>query len=80
MNTPPFLHIENVSVEFSGHLVLRNIDFSVREGESVAIIGESGCGKTVLLKTLIGLNTPLMGRVVFDEKGLENVIDYVRNQ
>ena len=66
----PILRIENVSVEFGNNLVLRNIDFSIHEGESVAIIGESGCGKTVLLKTLIGLNQPMMGRVLFDEHDL----------
>ncbi len=80
MNDTPFLHIENVSVEFGGNMVLRNIDFFVREGESVAIIGESGCGKTVLLKTLIGLNSPLMGRVLFDGNDLakQNYFDLAR--
>ena len=60
------LNVENVSVQFENQWVLRDISFSVRRGEMLAIIGESGCGKTVLLKTLIGLHTQTSGTVFFD--------------
>jgi len=60
------LHAENVCVRFGNHWVLRDISFSVRRGEMLAIIGESGCGKTVLLKTLIGLHTQTSGSIRFD--------------
>src|SRR5688572_17472221 len=49
-------------------MVLRQINLVVSRGETVAIIGESGCGKTVLLKTLIGLVRPNQGRVIFDSR------------
>ena len=62
----PLLQVEALNVAFASNTVLRNIDFSVWRGESVAIIGESGCGKTVLLKTLIRLLIPTSGRVLFD--------------
>jgi phospholipid/cholesterol/gamma-HCH transport system ATP-binding protein len=69
------LSAENVFVQFENHLVLRDISFSVQPGEMLAIIGESGCGKTVLLKTLIGLNTPISGKILFD--GIEfNKLSY----
>ena len=51
----PLIHIEQLSVDFGLHEVLRDIDLSSATGETLAIIGESGCGKTVLLKTIIGL-------------------------
>ena len=60
------LEVENVSVQFENQWVLRDISFSVCRGEMIAIIGESGCGKTVLLKTLIGLHTQTSGTVLFD--------------
>ncbi|MDR1964409.1 MAG: ATP-binding cassette domain-containing protein [Planctomycetaceae bacterium] len=69
----PILRAENISIRFGSNPVLRNIDFSVFKGETVAIIGESGCGKTVLLKTLIGLNKPNEGRILFDNNDLNKL-------
>ena len=60
------LNVENVSVQFENQWVLRDISFSVRRGEMLAVIGESGCGKTVLLKTLIGLHDQTSGTILFD--------------
>ena len=60
------LDIENVSVQFENQRVLQDVSFSVRRGEMLAIIGESGCGKTVLLKTLIGLHVQSSGKVLFN--------------
>jgi len=60
------LRAENVCVRFEDQLVLRDISFSVQRGEMLAIIGESGCGKTVLLKTLIGLHNQASGKIFFD--------------
>jgi phospholipid/cholesterol/gamma-HCH transport system ATP-binding protein len=51
----PLIHLENVSVQFGRQNVLRNISLSIPAGQTIAIIGESGCGKTVLMKTIIGL-------------------------
>ncbi|MDR3196345.1 MAG: ABC transporter ATP-binding protein [Planctomycetaceae bacterium] len=69
----PILRIENLNIRFGSNPVLRNIDFSVFKGETVAVIGESGCGKTVLLKTLIGLNKPNTGRILFDGNDLKKL-------
>ena len=50
--------------------MLRDVSLNVQRGESLAIIGESGCGKTVLLKTIIGLIQPEQGAVWFDGTNL----------
>jgi len=62
----PILEVKGLSVQFGQVMVLRNLDLTIKRGETVAVIGESGCGKTVLLKTLIGLLTPTLGEVLFD--------------
>ena len=50
--------------------MLRDINLTIPRGQTLAIIGESGCGKTVLLKTIIGLVQPTRGEVLFDGKNL----------
>lgn len=51
---------------FDGEAVLRGVDLSVREGETLVLLGPSGTGKSVLLKHAIGLLTPDKGTVVVD--------------
>ena len=52
---------------------LRNVNFSVEEGEYVAIMGESGSGKTTLLNILAALDKPTAGSVLLDGKNLADV-------
>jgi peptide/nickel transport system ATP-binding protein len=46
------------------------VSFELAEGETVAVVGESGCGKSSLMKTILGLNIPSSGEVVFDSMNL----------
>jgi len=66
----PLLAFERVSLAFGQHRVLHEIDLQIRRGQTLVVIGESGCGKTVLLKLLIGLLRPSSGRVSFDGRVL----------
>jgi phospholipid/cholesterol/gamma-HCH transport system ATP-binding protein len=66
----PLVRIEGVGVTFGRNEVLRDIGLDIRRGETLAVIGESGCGKTVLLKTIIGLLRPTRGAVYFDGRNL----------
>lgn len=64
------LEVDSLSVRFGRQEVLRDITMKVERGETLVIIGESGCGKTVLLKCLIGLVRPTAGKVLFDGRDL----------
>jgi phospholipid/cholesterol/gamma-HCH transport system ATP-binding protein len=66
----PILETQQLHAKFGRQRVLRDVNVQVKRGETVAIIGESGCGKTVLLKMLIGLIPPHRGEVVFDGRSL----------
>ena len=67
------LSLQQVSMQFDDHQVLRALDLDVRRGQTLAVIGESGCGKTVLLKLLVGLLRPTAGKVLFDGKVLADL-------
>ncbi len=68
ISDPPILELEGLHVAFGRQQVLRDITLSIPRGQTLAVIGESGCGKTVLLKTMIALVAPTRGRVRFDGK------------
>jgi phospholipid/cholesterol/gamma-HCH transport system ATP-binding protein len=65
-----YLAAQQVSVQFGEQRVLHALELDVQRGQTLAVIGESGCGKTVLLKLIIGLLRPTVGRVLFDGKVL----------
>jgi len=70
MPTETLINIDHLTVRFGRQMVLRDVTLEVPRGQTLAIIGESGCGKTVLLKTIIGLIAPTAGRVTFDGQEL----------
>jgi phospholipid/cholesterol/gamma-HCH transport system ATP-binding protein len=62
------LRFENVTVAFDGDPAIEDLSFEIRSGESRVILGAAGSGKTVILKTAIGLLRPDKGRVfLFDQ-------------
>jgi phospholipid/cholesterol/gamma-HCH transport system ATP-binding protein len=65
--------LRNVAMRFRHQAVLRDINLVIRRGETVCIIGESGCGKTVLLKLIIGLLQPTQGSVHFDGRDIASL-------
>ncbi len=64
---------DDVMVRFGGQTVLKDINLQIRRGQTVAIIGESGCGKTVFMKTIVGLISPTKGRLGFDGRWLADM-------
>ncbi len=50
-----------------------NVSFDLHQGEAIAIVGESGCGKSSLMKTILGLNRPTRGSVAFEGKTVGNL-------
>src|SRR5690242_17503397 len=79
---PPKTHSGGVSVEvrglrksFGGQEVLKGLDFNVKPGEVFVIMGPSGSGKSVLLRHIIGLETPDAGEILIDGKPIRGAAD-----
>ncbi|MEK6552566.1 MAG: ATP-binding cassette domain-containing protein, partial [Bacteroidota bacterium] len=62
------IEINNLHKSFGSNHVLRGINLNIKEGESLAVIGRSGCGKSVLLKHIVGLLFPDEGFIKFEGK------------
>ena len=70
---PPVLQVDGLSVQFGQQTVLRDISLDIPAGQTLVVLGESGCGKTVLLKTMIGLVRPSRGEVRFEGQSLSRM-------
>jgi len=70
---PPLLELQNVSRSFGSQAVLRDISLEVHRGETLVVIGESGCGKSVTLKLLMQLLEPSRGTVLWDGRPLKTL-------
>ena len=66
------IELRGVHKRFGKQVVLNGVDFEVREGETVALLGPSGTGKSVLLKHIIGLIKPDRGTIIVDGKDVGN--------
>jgi phospholipid/cholesterol/gamma-HCH transport system ATP-binding protein len=71
----PMIDVRALDVRFGRQAVLRDINITIPRGQTLVVIGESGCGKTVLLKTTIGLVRPTQGEIWFDGKNLATLDD-----
>jgi phospholipid/cholesterol/gamma-HCH transport system ATP-binding protein len=74
-DSPPLLRVESLGVRFGRHEVLRDISLDLAAGDTLVVLGESGCGKTVLLKSMIGLVRPSAGEVRFEGRSLARMTD-----
>ena len=74
------IRIENLSKSFGSLEVLKNINFSIKEGEVVSCIGSSGSGKSTLLRCINVLETHDTGKIYFEDKNIDdkdlNINDY----
>lgn len=63
----PFIEIKDLTVRFGDVVALRNVNLVIEEGESVGILGRSGCGKSVLMHVLRGVESfqDISGSVIF---------------
>jgi peptide/nickel transport system ATP-binding protein len=74
VRSPPLLSVEGLSVTYgNGVKAVDGVDLQVRAGETLAVVGESGCGKSSLGKLIMRIVEPTAGRIVFDGQDLTSL-------
>ena len=72
------IEIKNLTKKFDRFIALDNLNLSFTNGKSIALIGPNGCGKTTLIKCILGLNVIKTGDILVDDKSVKN--DYLYRQ
>ena len=72
-NEESIIEVKDLSKSFGDHEVLRKIDFEVKKGEVICILGSSGSGKSTLLRCVNKLETQTSGQVLYHGKEIRNV-------
>lgn len=71
----PLVELRDMTLTFAKQTILHHIQLSISHGQTVAVIGESGCGKTMLLKAIVGLTRPTSGQVLYDGQDIQTLND-----
>lgn len=74
-NPQAIVKTDRLTIQFGKQMILKDISIFIPRGQTVAIIGESGCGKTMLLKSIVGLLKPTSGVVRFDGQDINQLSD-----
>src|SRR6187401_1419561 len=64
------IEAQNITKRFGKLTALQDVSFSFNAGECIALIGPNGCGKTTLIKSILGMVVPDTGKVLFDGKSI----------
>ncbi len=74
------LSCEQLCLGYEGREILHNLNFTVNAGDYLCIVGENGSGKSTLMRTLLGLQAPMSGRIVTEDGLSPNEIGYLPQQ
>ena len=74
------LQCENVSLGYEGHALLTGLNLTIRQGDSLCVVGENGSGKSTLMKALLGLLPPMSGAIRRSEELRRGAVGYLPQQ
>ncbi|MDD3393696.1 MAG: ABC transporter ATP-binding protein [Clostridia bacterium] len=76
----PQLTCQDLTLGYDANVIVRNLSFSVNEGDYLCIVGENGSGKSTLMKAILGLHTPISGKILAGDGMKANKIGYLPQQ
>ncbi len=71
---------ENLAVGYDGKAILQNLNFEINAGDYLCIVGENGSGKSTLMKTILGLQPPVSGKITVGDGLKKTEIGYLPQQ
>lgn len=74
------LEVKDLAVGYDSRSVLNHLNFCVNEGDYLCIVGENGSGKSTLIKTILKLQNPISGEVIYGDGLVANEIGYLPQQ
>jgi len=74
------IKVEDIHKSFGKDTILKGISTHFEQGKTNLIIGQSGSGKTVFLKCLLGLFTPEKGRIIYENKAIQDMADHEKGE
>lgn len=74
------IECKNVTLGYENRIVAKNVNFSINQGDYLCIVGENGTGKSTLIKTLLGLISPLQGKISINAEKSKKGIGYLPQQ
>jgi phospholipid/cholesterol/gamma-HCH transport system ATP-binding protein len=79
-DTDTHIEITDLTLAYGDFLIQQNLNFSIRRSEVFVVMGGSGCGKTTVLRSIIGLKSPNKGQIRIDGNSIWDVEDEKRNE
>lgn len=73
MGDAPYVQVDSLVARYGNRTILDGVTFNAQRGEITVILGGSGCGKTTVLRHIVGLQTPASGRVLIDGRDIHGV-------
>lgn len=73
------IDLQDISISFDDEQILHNLNLQIKDGEFVTLLGPSGCGKTTILRIIAGFLTPDSGKVIFENKCINDVPAHERH-
>lgn len=71
--TAPEIKFENINLSINNKIILNNINFHIKAGEKIGIVGSSGSGKTTIMNIILGLIKPTTGNILINNHNIKNI-------
>ena len=78
--TKPFICVKDLTISYGDRIIVENVNFTVNHGDIFVIMGMSGCGKSTILRSIIGLLRPQSGKILIDGIDIWKMSDTERTE